>query len=299
MLNYEEFKRELQKKVQDAVGKAQEVFVERMKKNNQRIKEVLSIRTKEENLVPVISIEELYRDLQVGDSLEDIVENVCYILKQKKKINVDQFFGTWELQKKHVRVRLINREWNKERLKELPHRNFLDLAITFRVEYEKDTKKAGYDISYPMLDKWGITETELEEAALQNLKQTAYNIRGMQEVVCEMLGVQKTPEEEEEVLVMSNPENWYGAAGMLRTDLLQKFAEEQGCNFYILPSSLHEIILVKEKMECPVKELRAMVREVNRGVVEREEWLSEEVYYFDREKGCVEILQENGGVKVA
>lgn len=299
MLNYEEFKRELQQKVQDAVREVNEVFVERMEKNNQRVKEVLSIRTREENLVPVISIEELYRDLQVGDSLEDIVENVCYILRQKKKINVDQFFGTWELQKKHVRVRLINREWNKERLKELPHWDFLDLAITFRVEYEKETKKAGYDISYLMLERWGITETELEEAAMHNLEQTAYSIRGMQEVVCEMLGVQKTSEEEEEVFVMSNPEKWYGAAGMLRTDLLHKFAEEQGCNFYILPSSLHEVILVKDKMECPVKELRAMVREVNRGVVEREEWLSEEVYYFDREKGCVEILQENGGVKVA
>ena len=79
-----------------------------------------------------------------------------------------------------------------------------------------------------------------------------------------------------------------GAVGMLRTDLLEKFAEKGGGDHYILPSSIHEVLLLKDD-EIPVDELRRMVRSVNRGVVDEMDRLSDEVYYYRRGRGKVEI----------
>lgn len=79
-----------------------------------------------------------------------------------------------------------------------------------------------------------------------------------------------------------------GAVGMLRTDLLEKFAEQGGCDLYILPSSIHEALLLKDD-KMPVNELREMVRSVNRGVVDEMDRLSDEVYYYRRGSGKVEI----------
>ena len=61
-----------------------------------------------------------------------------------------------------------------------------------------------------------------------------------------------------------------GAVGMLGTDLLEKFAEQGGCDLYILPSSIHEVLLLKDD-EMPVDELRKVVRSVNRGMVDEME----------------------------
>ena len=79
-----------------------------------------------------------------------------------------------------------------------------------------------------------------------------------------------------------------GAVGMLRTDLLEKFAEQGGCDLYILPSPIHEVLLLKDD-KMPVNELREMVRSVNRGVVDEMDRLSDEVYYYRRGSGKEEI----------
>ena len=79
-----------------------------------------------------------------------------------------------------------------------------------------------------------------------------------------------------------------GAVGMFRTDLLEKFAEQGGCDLYILPSSIHEVLLLKDD-EMPVDELRRMVRSVNRCVVDEMDRLSDEVYHYQRGSGKLEI----------
>lgn len=92
--------------------------------------------------------------------------------------------------------------------------------------------------------------------------------------------------------VLTNNDKFYGAAGILRTDLLRQFAEEQGCDFYILPSSVHELILVPDKHDFTKTELRDMVKTVNEEQVAVEERLSDDVYYFSRYTGEVEVVSD-------
>lgn len=91
--------------------------------------------------------------------------------------------------------------------------------------------------------------------------------------------------------VMTNKERYYGARAMLRTDLLQEFAEKVDCNLFILPASTHDIILVPDCGNLKAEKLRQDVREVNAGCVADQERLSDEVYYYRKGGNAVEMAK--------
>ena len=99
-------------------------------------------------------------------------------------------------------------------------------------------------------------------------------------------------EEEIPLFVMSNGDYMNGASVILYKDVLRDFAKYMEHDLYILPSSIHEVIILldNEYAKAP-EELARMVRETNRIVVDREEILSDHVYYYDREKDEIRIAK--------
>ena len=99
-------------------------------------------------------------------------------------------------------------------------------------------------------------------------------------------------EEEIPLFVMSNGDYMNGASVILYKDVLRDFAKYMEYDLYILPSSIHEVIILldNEYAKAP-EELARMVRETNRIVVDREEILSDHVYYYDREKDEIRIAK--------
>ncbi|MCD8300425.1 MAG: DUF5688 family protein [Clostridiales bacterium] len=90
------------------------------------------------------------------------------------------------------------------------------------------------------------------------------------------------------MLVLTNREKCYGDAGLL---LGRDFFNEAmgGRNFYILPSSVHELILVPGERMADEYRLTQMVREVNRETVLNEEVLADHVYYYDMAVGLMAL----------
>ncbi len=78
---------------------------------------------------------------------------------------------------------------------------------------------------------------------------------------------------------------------MLRTDLLMELAEKIGMNFFVLPNSVNAIICVPDTVNMEKEILHEMVQEINETQVGSDEVLSNNVYYFDREKGIVKKLE--------
>lgn len=91
--------------------------------------------------------------------------------------------------------------------------------------------------------------------------------------------------------IMSNRDRNFGAAAMLRTDLLQEFAEEKDSSFFILPSSIHEILLILDNGRYTVDALQDMVISVNETEVENIDRLSNNVYYFKKGSNSVQIAE--------
>lgn len=80
-----------------------------------------------------------------------------------------------------------------------------------------------------------------------------------------------------------------GAAVLLYDGLLEKFAECTGRNFYILPSSIHEIILLPDEPDFDLEGMSEMVSSVNRNGVAPEEVLSDHAYYYHADTGEIEF----------
>lgn len=90
--------------------------------------------------------------------------------------------------------------------------------------------------------------------------------------------------------VMLNDNRIFGSSGMLATEILMEFANRLEADFYILPCSVHELILMPVSINVPPDYLREVVQEVNEASVLPEERLSDSVYYFSRKSGKVELL---------
>ena len=91
------------------------------------------------------------------------------------------------------------------------------------------------------------------------------------------------------MMVLSNQKNFFGASVILYSEQLRKVSEELGQDLYILPSSVHEVILLPEAGQDP-DALRATVKRVNETEVRREEVLTDSVYRYDRTTGLIQVV---------
>lgn len=295
MLNYDEFKRKLLKRVRENAGEDMKVEIAAIQKNNGIQKEAIVFSDKEDNLHPLIYLDSIYSQYRAGTELSVCVGFTVRVCRSAMDLNIDMAYKNWEDVRGKIEVTVINKAWNADAISGIPHREFLDLVLYCRVIIDRNGNGvASTIVRNHMLREWGISEEELWEAAFSNLKTEEFDIQDVNEVLGfifregDLSGTLDKNEFEPVLYVLTNKYQNRGAVGMLRTDLLEKFAEQGGCDLYILPSSIHEVLLLKDD-EMPVDELRRMVRLVNRGVVDEMDRLSDEVYYYRRGSEKVEI----------
>lgn len=137
------------------------------------------------------------------------------------------------------------------------------------------------------MEIWGLTEAQLFDEAKKNTPiLLPYQFCPMRKLLREICpyAVDEGEEEEESLYVLSNKLRSFGAASMLYEGILEKVGQKLGENYYILPSSIHEVIVVPESKSPVKQDLEEMVREINETQVEEEEVLSDRVYYFSRKE---------------
>lgn len=290
-MEYKQFKKEFRREVQREVGAGAEIFFHKIKRNNQVRQEGMVVREKGDNISSILPLFQLYGTYQESGSMRQAVTAALKMLEEKSKILEGRLPKTWAEARGKLHAELVHYEWNKEALENIPYQRFLNFAVVYRMEVPMLEKcEAGMRVNHHLMEMWGITKEQLHKTAMENLENEAYQIQPISKVLGELMGtVLEMPEDDTGEYVLSNARCHYGAAGMLRKDILQEFSEKIGGNFYILPSSVHELILVPEIFPICTEYLREMVGEVNEGDVVREEWLSEDVYYYDCEKHEVKI----------
>ena len=278
-------------------------------KNNGKEKKVVMVECPGVNISPTIYLEEFYEHFQNGEPLEQVI---CEILtfyenvKCEKSWDVSSFVCYDEIRSKVV-FKVINTEKNAEFLKEVPYIPFLDLSIVFYVLVGvHETGSATMIISNEHMQLWKITKEELFEVACENVKRLIpAQLFPMTQIVEEMLNPvlkknetrvknlfdQFEPNDADIMYMLSNPLKNLGAACMVYPHVLEMAGEIIGEDFYVLPSSIHEVILVPECGTMEQSEMDAMVEEINATQVAEEEVLSDHAYYYEISSGQL-ILQQ-------
>ena len=189
--------------------------------------------------------------------------------------------------RENIIFQLINTEQNKKLLNDVPHREFLDLSIIYRMVIKIDEYgMRSAVISNDIVQEFGMDETELYNCAIENTKRILKpTVTSMYDMIVKRL---KMPAEIADVVdpdnmmwVISSKYLFDGAGFIIYEDILHELAEMLGTDLYILPSSIHECLAVSINMAEP-HELEDMVKEVYLDGIELEERLSNKVYLYDR-----------------
>mgnify|MGYP001024590162 FL=1 len=294
-MEYEKFKEEIRKELQGRLGAGTEIIFHNLERNNGIKEEGLEVREKGRAAAPVLHLDELYKAYCGSGSMEEAANCGLRMLERKPTVDAGAVPKTWAAARGRVRAELVHYGWNREGLEGIPHRKFLNLAVIYRMQLAlSGSLRAGIRINNGLIQAWGATEEDLYRAAMGNMEKEGYRIQPLAELLGRMAGIQpgempELPEEMRQQYVLTNGACHYGAAGMLWGELMEGFAEQAGGNFYILPSSVHDLILLPDSFAICTDSLREMVKEVNESTVAREEWLSQDVYYYDSGEKRVRI----------
>lgn len=285
-MEYREFTVTMKERVVKSISELEEVKLEVFPKNNGKEKIGLIIKEKTVNAAPCIYLESYYTRWNDGESMDQLIKEI-FELYQEYKCVKDwdiESIKNYKLMKNKVAIKVVNYEKNMKSYEDIPYRRFLDLALVFYLFFEQDEKEFGsVMIRNEFLDMWGISEEQLYRDGLENTP------RLLPELVQSMNTLFHVEQKGEEkcqgaldLQILSNERLHLGAATILYPKVLEKLGHKFQDDFYVLPSSIHEVILVGAKSALPREELDQMISEINKTQVLEEEVLSDHAYYYSR-----------------
>ena len=298
-MEYREFLENVRKEVESRYDSNVSVTLNHVMKNNGTELDGITIMEKDKNFAPTIYVNSFYDRYREGVSLKAVVSEIIRIYNQNKNsinINAD-YFENYENVRKTIVYKLVNYQKNKKLLEDVPYKRVLDLAVVFYclIEQGKGVSATAL-IHNEHLRIWNVTEDEIYNDALKNTPVLlAGSIVPMSKILSEIAGTAPADNDEkvceytgEDILyVLTNSSRVNGAACILYDNLLKKFANDVHSDLYILPSSVHEVIIVPKKNAFDKSELADMVREVNEQGVSQDEILSDNVYEYNRKNGLI------------
>ena len=287
-------------------GEAYRVQTSDIVKNNSVHLTGLTVREIGRNIAPTVYLDELFELYKKDVSLEEICKRIIEIYEESKGMNnfdVESIMD-FERAKNRICYRLVNAERNQNLLMDVPHKMFLDLAlIPFLLVSKGDDGVQSTTLTNHILENWNIDEDELFKLALENTQRLfrsevtsihrmlgeLYKERMKAEGVYDLFNMMDEVEETVPMYVCTNEVRINGAGALFYDGLLEEFANEIGADFYILPSSIHETLFVPVNDDMDVDDFKEMVRCVNATEVAPQELLSDNVYYYNRMTGRVEL----------
>ena len=301
------FAQVIKEAVEASLGDGYEVSINDVLKNNDTHLTGLTIRANESNISPTIYLEGSFERYQAGDAAVPVIVSEIISVYESHKVTMPfdaSMVTDFSACQSKICFKLVNADRNKELLADAPHMIVCDdLAVLFYILVSNDgSGTATITIRNSMFDMWGVSEEDLFNIALINTQRIFRgSVMSMASVMMELLSDRMDEENTKEfydmvvsdedmaMYVCTNTQKINGAGVLLYKDLLKEFAERVGSDFYILPSSVHETLLVPVSKEMQIEYLRSMVREVNATQVAPEEVLSDNVYIYRREDDKISL----------
>lgn len=303
-MDYEEFKQQVFNRIRDFLpekyAKA-DISLERTIKTNDTVLDGIVIRVRENDITPNIYLNAYYDDYLNGRNMEDILRRISCVRdnapKQKDAgLALSKSDFEFDKIKSRITCRIVNIELNKLFLADRPYTQMEDLAVVYDIQMGQIGNDNGFiPIKKSMQEYFGIDIKRLHYMAVGNMERLSPCI--CDGLINMIMGFQQHSDEDkdfeknkmdESMLVLKDKNGIYGAAVVLNDKVMVSVAERLGGDFYVLPSSIHEIIVLPKDPSVDFRMLEAMVREINVTEVAPDEILSNHVYeYYAKERKLV------------
>lgn len=288
MLEIKEFRKAVIEKLKKDLGAEYDIKEQDVVKINHVEKFGICVSNGQSDLMPVIYIEEFYDRYINGESMEDIIDVFKKIIDEsgEQEFLAENFQNMlcWEKVKNQLKAKVVNTQRNLEMLEKMPHVPFADLSIVFHVELAQTQNGiASIQINNLLMKQLGVDSNTLYQQAVDNMEEE-YTLRSLSGII--------TGEDETEdgMWVLSNKSCICGAVEIVcdkvKNDLVDKFGNR---DLYILPSSIHELILVPISDKFEPEMLLEMVVQINATEVEDKDFLADSVYVFNAETKEISI----------
>ena len=276
--------------LQDKLGEENVRFVEVQKNNGVKL-QGLQLNMGTDMAAPVMYFHntECYSDADV----ERFVEEAEKLFHSKETFSTEAVMAIrdWEIARTGLRAKVVNYEANKECLKDKPFVRFLDLAVIFVIATEgivQGCEDGVITVNNSMMKFWaGVDEMVLHKEAIKNLEQSNYRVCSMSSLLDIMVFDNDESLADEKLCVATSYDGRNGACVILSPTILSEAIRRmQAERIYIIPSSVHEILLI-DCAKVELVDLQHMVKDVNENFVDTQEILSDTIYIF--EDGVVKI----------
>lgn len=266
-------------------------------KNNDTKRYAILLKKIEGTVSPTIYLDNFYSEFEHGRTT--ISETASHIYEQmhdfEDKIEAYQEFSA-ELSdcSNKITYRFVSKERNKQFLDSVPHLPFLNMAVVFYIIHH--VSKEGMEsicVTNELAGKWGLSAKSLYIIAEKNTPILLPPVIDTMEHTLELLmgEINCTIEPAEDsnkpipMHIMTNKYQINGASVLLYHGLLDGLAEKLGTDLYVIPSSIHELIIMPaEDGSLSLSKLSDMVKEINENHVKEEEILSDCAYYYDHKE---------------
>ena len=308
MLNFKEFQEYIKSNVKDYLPESYKdadiQFRDVVKNNDVHLTGVM-IKRENETVTPNIYINELYEKYSSGMNLDEIVGDIADLRIEhdppEEAQSISSIFTNYEMVKQRLEIHLCDMELNRDKLKNQVYTEQGDFAATYHIKIGGDGMLRGSATVTPnLLKSWGITEEQLREDSLRAEHSKGAVFTDIEALVAEkMLGLKPTNLLDKQNDVIDNGDGFssycltsedyrYGASMILREDVMDKVSKLMGGDFYILPSSIHETIIVPTTTQMTLEDMSIMVQDVNKEAVEPEDKLSDKVQFYDSKAMVIE-----------
>lgn len=289
-MNKKEIIEQITEAVKSILGNEHEVLHKEVKKNNGAKFQAIVLREKESNISVVIYTDQMIEAVANGEEdPKHIAEGIVETYMQHQECGwISKMLDSFKKEDvlKNVVYKVINYAENTDRIGDLPHKKFLDLAAVYKIDINNCTdERCSIEVNNKMCEKYSISLEELDAAAMKNTEEKGFVIQTMDSFVAEITDLAELLDDGRNMWILTNKEKYDGAAVLI----YKKYFKDIACgiqkDLYILPSSIHEVIAVPAQGD--LEELTKMVSVINNYAVKEDEVLGRNVYRYCRETGMI------------
>ena len=307
MMNRKEFYEYVKDNVKEYLPesyKDAEIKLQEVEKNNGLKLTGITIPNGDQRIVPTVYLDSLYQEYIHGKDVDSCVGDVADMRIEAQ--GKAEFFDMgvpdildYEKMKNKLQVRICDKEWKTDRLADKVVTEHGDFAAYYAVNLEENGEGiSSIPVTVSLMNEWGVSVEQIQADAMMADKNRGVQLVDMTQIIESMI-FGGTPKNllnekldmetvENPMFCLTNESKLNGASLLLQEDIRKQIGECLGSDYFVIPSSVHEVLILPDNGIFQVPELNAMVQKVNETQVERQEQLSDKVQFCDKKTALME-----------